>query len=54
MKHQQWQAHVEAHKQSTLSKRAYTQQHGLAYSQFLYWYRKLSIATPAFKKDADS
>lgn len=32
----QWQTHIHAYSQSNLSKRAYTQEHDLVYSQFLY------------------
>jgi hypothetical protein len=46
MKHQQWQTYIEARKQSSQTKRAYARQHSLPYSQFLYWYSKLTEPTP--------
>ncbi|WP_444885484.1 IS66 family insertion sequence element accessory protein TnpA [Microbulbifer sp. PSTR4-B] len=45
MNQQQWQSHVRAYEKSSQSKRAYTRKHSLNYSQFLYWYRKLSEQT---------
>ncbi|WP_353375211.1 hypothetical protein [Microbulbifer sp. NBRC 101763] len=42
MNQQQWQSHVSACEKSSQSKRAYTRKHNLNYSQFPYWYRKLS------------
>ncbi|MFA0813721.1 IS66 family insertion sequence element accessory protein TnpA, partial [Microbulbifer epialgicus] len=45
MNQQQWQSHVRAYERSSQSKRAYTRKHNLNYSQFLYWYRKLTELT---------
>ena len=45
MNQQQWQSHVRAYEKSSQSKRAYTRKHNLNYSQFLYWYRKLTEQT---------
>ncbi|WP_445366147.1 IS66 family insertion sequence element accessory protein TnpA [Microbulbifer sp. ANSA001] len=45
MNQQQWQTHVRAHERSSQSKRAYTRKHNLNYSQFLYWYQKLTEQT---------
>ncbi|MFA0813776.1 IS66 family insertion sequence element accessory protein TnpA [Microbulbifer epialgicus] len=46
MNQQQWQSHVRVYEKSSQSKRAYTRKHNLNYSQFLYWYRKLTEQTP--------
>ncbi|WP_299589519.1 hypothetical protein [uncultured Microbulbifer sp.] len=46
MNQQQWQTHIRAYEKSSQSKRAYTRKHNLNYSQFLYWYRKLTKQTP--------
>ncbi|WP_299587473.1 hypothetical protein [uncultured Microbulbifer sp.] len=45
MNQQQWQTHIRAFEKSSQSKRAYSRKHNLNYSQFLYWYRKLSEQT---------
>ncbi|MFA0814010.1 IS66 family insertion sequence element accessory protein TnpA [Microbulbifer epialgicus] len=47
MNQQQWQSHVRTYEKSSQSKRAYTRKHNLNYSQFPYWYRKLTEQTPA-------
>jgi transposase-like protein len=41
MKKEVWQAHVDAYNSSKQSVMAYANQHGLVYSQMLYWTRKL-------------
>jgi len=42
MKKEAWQVHVDAYNNSKKSVMAYANQHGLVYSQMLYWTRKLS------------
>jgi len=42
MKKEAWQAHVDAYNNSKQSVTTYANQHGLVYSQMLYWTRKLS------------
>lgn len=49
MNRQEWQAHVNACNQKRVSKKAYVRQHNLNYSQFIYWYQKLTISD---KKEA--
>jgi hypothetical protein len=44
---QQWRAHIEAQEESTLSVRAYCEQHGLAVASFYYQKRRLA-ARPKF------
>ncbi|BBM02886.1 hypothetical protein [Microbulbifer sp. GL-2] len=46
MNQQQWQSHVRAYDKSSQSKHSYTRKRNLNYSQFRYWYRKLSEQTP--------
>ena len=42
MKKEAWQAHVDAYNSCKQSVTTYANQHGLVYSQMLYWTRKLS------------
>lgn len=42
MNKQQWQPYVEAFRTSGMTKMAKAQSHGLVYSQFLSWSKKLS------------
>ena len=46
MKKEAWQAHVDAYNSCKQSVATYANQHGLVYSQMLYWTRKLSNEPP--------
>ncbi|MFT5085543.1 MAG: hypothetical protein ACI9Y1_003604 [Lentisphaeria bacterium] len=46
MKKEVWQAHVDAYNSCKKSVTTYASQHGLVYSQMLYWTRKLSNEPP--------
>lgn len=46
MKKEAWQAHVDAYNSCKQSVTTYASQHGLVYSQMLYWTRKLSNEPP--------
>ena len=43
-----WQEHLDCQRRSYLSKRAYCREHSLAYSQFLYWFRKENKKSSGF------
>ena len=49
MKKEAWQAHIDACNNSKQTVTDYASQHGLVYSQMLYWSRKLS--DPPKKRD---
>ena len=42
---EEWQLHVQAMKESGLSRAAYCRKHGLSYDAFTYWCHKLSDVT---------
>lgn len=42
MRPEEWQTHVDAFSESKQTKRAFTEERNLSYSQFLYWYNKLT------------
>jgi hypothetical protein len=45
-----WKVHVEALKQSGLSRAEYCRQHKLSYHTLTYWQRKLSTSKPTSKE----